>query len=678
MQSMFRIPWSHDTPGDKIMEKANIHKPRPMPVVDLLKLKRKRTDSPEPAPAAHHAHIVKKWKSAHGEVKPAVTESGSADRMSVVDGVVPAATQIQSQRQPQLPKECPGPVVNPAGESSPGRPDAVARSNPDVPEKEAAAQPKPPNAPHSVATTTAAPLNNTKADNAPAPAMQADDLNRAQQTIEAQFNFEILLKHNELRLIEQELAKCQVALEQLRRCQLVPFPGSQGPSENVSGGVGPALQPPRGYTEPQFAAPWGVTDGPYTRHYAKWLIPDPKFDSIPERALAAQSQGYFGLGEGRMTRGSFAEYPSSKARTSRTSTGALKHQALGENPAPAPKIDPLLHKRSTDGQWVRLYCAQCGHSNFSNTQGFLNHCRIKHNQVFKSHDAAAIACGVPVDVNEVGNPIPASEPPSASIPTTPAVTFPAPATPGFIQPLVRTNPTELAKEVHRDYSVKASRDNQTPVAASTAFQSSPSTPNLTALLKKRGFDGNLKEMVDTARTRVDLDNMDVSDDEHADSALQTPSIVHSKATSSPQLARHPVGAPNASPPSKKPTGRSGSKKGHTSGHNRLAPTALPPPVQVSSTPRMVGNVPVPVSPVDLSPHTVESNPGLMSDHDDDDDDEDGDDAHSEPRLGHADTGFVISDDVLVQDASDVEGSERRPGSRKGFGSFSKAEASKKK
>ena len=655
MQSMFRIPWNQETPGDKIMEKATFHKPRPMPVVDLMsKLKRKRTDSPEPAPA-HHAHIVKKWKSAHGEVKPAVTDSANA----VVDGVVPVT---------QLPSEPLESVAKPVDAKT-----TEVHSKPDLPKAEVASMPATSSAQPPVVESKVSP-NTNATNNTPTPAMDADQLNRAQKTIEAQFNMEILLKHNELRLIEQELAKCQIALEQLRRCQLVPYPGTQGPSQNVSGGVGPALQPARGYTEPQFAAPWGVTDGPYTRHYAKWLIPDPKFDSMSERALAAQSQCYFGLGEGRMTRGSFAEYPaSSKARTSRTSTGALKHQALGENPAPAPKIDPLLHKRSTDGQWVRLYCAQCGHSNFSNTQGFLNHCRIKHNQVFKSHDAAAIACGVPVDVNEVGNPVPASEPPSASVPNTPAVTFPTPVTPGFVHPLVRANPTETAKDVHRSFTAKPLADKDTSNVTNIAFQPSPSTPYMTSLLKKRGFDGNLKHMVDTARTHVDLENMDVSDDEAVDSALQTPTILHSKATGSPQLARHPIGAPNPSSASKAPSARLGSKKGHSNGHPRL-----PPPVKVNSTPRMVGNVPVPESPVDLSPHTVESNPGLMSDHDDDDDDEDGDDAHSEPRLGHGDTDFVMSDDVLVQDASDVEGSDRPGGgSRKGFGGFEKAEASKK-
>src|SRR4051794_5066516 len=84
MQSMFRLPWSTESPGDKIMEKSTLHKSRPLPVVEMpnfmSKIKRKRTDSPEPA-SAQHAHVVKKWKGAHGEVKPAVIANENAISM---------------------------------------------------------------------------------------------------------------------------------------------------------------------------------------------------------------------------------------------------------------------------------------------------------------------------------------------------------------------------------------------------------------------------------------------------------------------------------------------------------------------------------------------------------------------------------------------------------------------
>jgi len=585
------------------MEKSALHKPRPLDMPPFMsKIKRKRTDSPEPP--AQCAHVVKKWKDAQGEVKPAALSNG------------PVLTQ---PLELEIPNVEPGRLEQPPREGESKSKESEERTV----KSEASSE---------ISTST------------------APSLTALQQSIEAQINYEILLKHNELRLIEQELAKCQVSLEQLRRCSLIPFPGTEGLSEIVSSGVGPALQPPSGYTEPHFATPWGVADGPYTRHYAKWLLPDAKFDSMSERALAQQAHGYFAMGEGRATRGSFAEFGSTgKARTSRTSTGTLKLQALGENPAPAPKIDPLLHKRSTDGQWVRLYCAQCGHSNFSNTQGFLNHCRIKHNQVFKSHDQAAIACGVPVDVNESGNPVAATEPTTTPA-TTPAVTFPASSTPGFVHPLIRANPPELAKDVHRDFNKPRARKSPPPQAN---FVQAPSTPHLNALLQKVGFQGDLKGLVETARTKVDLDALDTSDDDLVDSAVQTP--VTAKPT---KLARLPVSAPNAAPASKAP----GSKKGST-GHACL-PLSFPTPVSHGRDHH------IPRSPVDLSPNTVESNPGLVSDHDDDDD-EDGDDAHSQPD-------FIMNDDVVVEDASDVEGVQERTGSRQGLDScFSKGEGSRK-
>lgn len=622
------------------MEKATLHKSRPLPVVEIPsfmnKLKRKHTDSPEPA-SPQHAHVVKKWKNGQGEVKPAMIANSTASHVNVVDGVVsPISKPVESQGD--APNVACAKVQELRPKAQPSRKESKSKA---PKSQKPAAKPE------------------SSSANNPTPAMKSD-LTSAQQAIEAQVNYEILLKHNELRLIEQELAKCQISLEQLRRCSLIPFPGTEGLSENVSGGVGPALQTPSGYTEPQYAAPWGVTDGPYTRHYAKWLITDSKFDSMQERALAQQSQGYFGVGEGRATRGSFAEFGSTgKARTSRTSTGTLKLQALGENPAPAPKIDPLLHKRSTDGQWVRLYCAQCGHSNFSNTQGFLNHCRIKHNQVFKSHDQAAIACGIPVDINEVGNPVSATEPVSTPA-STPAVTFPAPSTPGFVHPLVRANPSELAKDVHRDFN-KPARDQRKPTAAKSNFTNSPLTPHLNALLKKRGFDGDLKGMVDTARAKVDLTAIEASDDDNAESVLQTPISANP-----PQLARLPASAPNVAPMA--PSARPGSKKGHTNGHARLPPS-LPPPVNVNTLVHGTGHH-MPDSPVDLSPNTVESNPGLVSDHDDDDD-EDGYDARSQPDI-------VMTDDVVVEDASDVEGVAERTGSRKGLdGCFARGEGSRK-
>jgi ADA HAT complex component 1 len=62
----------------------------------------------------------------------------------------------------------------------------------------------------------------------------------------------------------------------------------------------------------------------------------------------------------------------------------------------------------------------------------------------------------------------------------------------------------------------------------------------------------------------------------------------------------------------------------------------------------------------------------VSDHDDEDDDD------SRSELQHIDGDIVMGDDVLVEDASDVEGAEERVRSRDGLGGcFGNGEQSRK-
>ena len=198
MHSVFRLPWSTEAPGDKIMEKAALHKSQPLPVVELpnfMKLKRKRTDSPEPA-FSQHAHVMKKWKDAQGEVKPAAVANVDAERTPVVDGVMTASKSGDLQQTAQVAS---AEVLESRPKAQPSKREGASKSKSKVP------KPQDP----------AAKLESVS-DNDPTATMETN-LNSVQQAIEAQINYEILLKHNELRLIEQDLAKCQISLEQLRR-----------------------------------------------------------------------------------------------------------------------------------------------------------------------------------------------------------------------------------------------------------------------------------------------------------------------------------------------------------------------------------------------------------------------------------------------------------------------------
>ncbi|TGZ77621.1 hypothetical protein EX30DRAFT_195598 [Ascodesmis nigricans] len=189
--------------------------------------------------------------------------------------------------------------------------------------------------------------------------------------ISEQFDIEILLKHREMRMIEQEIAKTQISLEQLRRCSLLPY--TQSPEAQLDA-QGNGLIPP---------AP-GVVDGPYTRHYRQWLIPHPALDgnlvepfAPPPNIQQQQQQQQLGFGFGMGMNGRPQRQSAMKVQTK---TG-----------------EQVCLYRKRDGTLVKLECGTCHRSNFSSAQGFINHCRIAHQTEYSSHDAAAEACGKPVD-----------------------------------------------------------------------------------------------------------------------------------------------------------------------------------------------------------------------------------------------------------------------------------------
>ncbi|KAJ2967066.1 hypothetical protein NUW58_g10525 [Xylaria curta] len=171
-------------------------------------------------------------------------------------------------------------------------------------------------------------------------------MERAREAIEEQFSLEILLKHDELRLINQELAKCQVALEQLRRCHLIPYPVTIPTPEqmlNIANGSGPSLQPKSSDKLPQWAPPFGVTDGPYARHYAKWLIPDPKFDGVqPEAQAHADVWRMRSAVEGRSTRNSFMDHNASFGKGRRPGVPRVRSFSLSPAGILRPKTKVAL------------------------------------------------------------------------------------------------------------------------------------------------------------------------------------------------------------------------------------------------------------------------------------------------------------------------------------------------
>ncbi|KAJ5086391.1 hypothetical protein NUU61_007698 [Penicillium alfredii] len=502
-----------------------------------------------------------------------------------------------------------------------------------------------PNPPQQSATSPAASSPTVATVHSPAQvATGGPDVTRLRETITAQLSLEVLLKHNELRLIDQEIAKCQVALEQVRRCAEIPYPGSiaTGISSAVSMGSGAALLPGNG-PAPLSPAPWGVTEGPYSRHYARWLLPDPRFDGGEvDPALAATAGTGAPLVEGRSTRGNPVDLGSlaGKTRPSRGSTGA-KLQALPNGyPMIKEKAGPMLIRRKSDQVLVKLVCLDCRRDNFSSTQGFINHCRIAHNRNFASHDAAAMASGEPVEVDEAGAVVGGQSESNSSTPG-----------PAYVHPLIRSahlptpsKDTTTPRKSSMNSSAKPPIAIPTPPATAAceprrqsepvklptnpSFLASPATPHLSALMRQRGAGLDMGKLVQEAKTPVDLSAL--SDEEDVDMDESGPLTESSQ---EPQLgvraSRQPMRMPVAPATSERPESRKGLERAaEPLSLEAITPSRPPshpqpllsgisfpgPSTGVAETPREDG-----MEHPNLSPHTIESNqaPSLVSDDEDD-------------------------------------------------------------
>jgi len=482
-------------------------------------------------------------------------------------------------------------------------------------------------------------------DDVPLPREEHGDseLRIAREAIETQFSLEILLKHDELRLINQELAKCQVALEQLRRCHLVPYPTTRATAESmldVMHGTGPAVAP-------KWAPPYGVVDGPYTRHYATFLRPDPRFDGVPiETGVSTRST--LAVAEGRSTRNSSivdSNASFTNARSSRISVDH-KHQALPHGyPQPKPKAGPCILKRA-DGKTVKLVCTVCHRENFSSTQGFINHCRIGCHRDYKSHEEAAVACGQVIEVDEHGVVIGEERSNNAS---------------GLVHPLIMNAPPEqdayraLLSRIDSSLNlfsqgklsgvtaIPTSEASAKPQNSETNFVPSEDLPHLSKLMRSKGFAGNLGDLASDARTRINLDDVP-SIEVLEENTPDTPEAMQSRrplggldGADSPPIARIPSRSAMPTLSSRSNSFDSNVKRSDftTSTRSSYAPTIntatthyRPPPTFIntfsshssrssrSSDQIIDRDVVMHDTPtIDLSPNTISSNnaPSLVSD-----------------------------------------------------------------
>ncbi|TKA81834.1 hypothetical protein B0A49_01064 [Cryomyces minteri] len=679
MQTIFRLPWCTDPGSDKCAaDKAAFHKPRPIPLVEmsmLNKLKRKRTDSPEPASLMNSVGgvIKKRRNSAHGrnaqslgkeaEVLNHVASAsrGMGEEVKVQDTKTasPPARQHEMVEQP-IAKEhhdtsAITPVVPPISPTQLEQPPVTLAAP--------------------TTTQSMAPPRDTSMDLT----SRVTPLQQAAKVVDAEFCMEILFKHDELRLIEQELAKCQVALECLRRCHYNPYPGVNSPSENVSNGVGPALQPPPGYTRPRYPTPYGVNDNMYTRHYARWLPQDPQFDPAPVRQAMTHNSGGQSTRatEGRSTRNSTGDgAAASNARSSRGS--GSNFSALPDFPPSSSRdktqLGPLVIRRAADGQHVKLICNDCERGDFSSIQGFLNHCRIKHHKDYKSHEAAAVDCGRSLDADDSHAAIggehhdPERRPGAAAAAAASGTTSVHPLNRSELPPRKPTTkspstqkprskntvkrdatlsthvmgpprPTTASADTPMEWTPTHSAQTGSSISAPGPFVPSPTEPHLSNLMKRKGFKGDLVNMVYQAKQKIDLDSVEpVAEGELANEGdtLEVPS--DQQAAPTPPSGARKIATPQSRRSHKQrarmspaPLERPSSQKGHRTAPSHLSRTNLS---QANLLSTLSHEEEVPESPMDLSPHTIESNPGLISDHSDHSDADDDDDPESVAAAHH--------------------------------------------
>jgi ADA HAT complex component 1 len=661
------LPWPSKSSTDKtIAEKVGLfqQKARQKPKIDIPQLfpsKRKRTDSVDAFPG--NAPLIKKPNyESIGAVQPSLEPTRGADYPPNLE---PTAAGAQSDEQIRgyfavNHQASAGAIKAPEvlkmrHENLPVAPSSPTTQISSIVDASVSSAP--------MGATPLHQLNSATPAIATKPAAMTSSATSADQiraVIEAQLDLEILHKHQELRLIEQEIAKCQIGLEQLRRCEVIPYPGSDRPSLAVSTGTGAALASPDGYTSPEYCAPWGVTDGPYSRHYAKWLLSDVRFDPMVHQS-AVNTPLTARAARAARTSGGDTLLSAAPARHSRNSGGS-RTSLPGDPSTPTAQRDPMIMKRQQDGQWVRLRCNNCHRSDFNNVQGFLNHCRIAHKEDFKSHEAAAIVCGeiVSIDESQYGAELaPVTRESHAK-----AVVAIVPSDQPLVSPLITNTPAHspLDRVMTHPYTPDA-----TPLPSPsnpTSFVKSSSMPHLSSLMARNGM--SVAALEATAQENKKRHDLSIYDD--SDSERDHTNTKHRKAKKPKPTTRHPSSGqyslPTSStlastrPPSQK------SSRAPPSTFSAYGPVHTQQPSFSTFSSRSSSGTfgSIAESPTDgdvdmgLSPGTADSNPGLVSDHEDDDDDVD-EDARS--ASGSHTEAIMDGIAVEIEDASDVEAGGRK-------------------
>lgn len=309
-------------------------------------------------------------------------------------------------------------------------------------------------------------------------------VSRIEEIIKNEFATEILLKHQEIRLIEQELVKVNVCYEQLRRVSAMPFNIDVPAPALLSGAYADGSKTTR--ASAAYAVDPLSTNGPYMQHYKTWLIQHPQFGNMPASTFAP------------------ATVMAPPPRTRRAGDKQNQHE-MGTAHAAFTGI--VMH-RDSDGQDVVLICAFCGKRGFTKATGIMNHCLIVHKYKLRNHQEAADQFGHPVVRDESGHivgpltaePITADESTSQSPLQSPGLASP-------LHPSVDPSGTDLP--VGEPFSPSRSHLRQRPAGPF-------STANLAQRIKARRGGIDLDAVLEEIRAPIDSSMHEDSDDDVQD------------------------------------------------------------------------------------------------------------------------------------------------------------------
>lgn len=415
-----------------------------------------------------------------------------------------------------------------------------------------------------------------------------------------------------------------------------------------------------------YMTPRAVVDGPYTRHYARWLIPDIIFDgSVPADTGINGAMSAHSPTDPRSTRGSFGDSShGGKSRPHRGSTGTKLHALSSGYPQPKDKSSPLIIKRTADDKLVKLVCIDCDRGDFSSAQGFINHCRIAHHRGFESHDAAAMACGQIVEFDENGAIVGSEEPNSVG-------------GPALVHPLIRADPGQVVGErtlasgsipqspppptpvptLHNQKSLprggKRKRSNSKAMAKNnnatvhSAFIPSPITPHLSAYLEKRGIGLDLAALVEETKRKDDViiyDSSEEESDEEIDNEHR-----YEEHSEDMQQSRTPARSGMSPAPLGLRASKGIEKPGRKPGVSSISPRLSSATISKSHSTRTKANADTQmVEATTLSPPAIDA-PSLISD----EEDEEYEEGSESPSSSSATTHEPEEVDVDVEDADEA-------------------------